>query len=207
VAYFFGKVVYFFRFSGLFPPCSWFTHAGICIQQKPIDKDTLRKLFNAARVAPSAFNMQPLKYLVVNGPALVDAVFQTTSWANYLEGKGTPALNKKSVVYIIVLADKSIRENGYAIDIGLALENLTLTAWEEGIGCCIQGSIDRDRIKTLFNIPDRYIINDAVAMGYRAEQPVLVDAQGDDIKYYKYENGTLHVPKRKLEDITFWNKV
>ncbi|MDK2902263.1 MAG: hypothetical protein PWQ93_182 [Clostridiales bacterium] len=176
-------------------------------KQDPISRDTLHKLLNAARVAPSGSNMQPLKYLVIDEPALVDAVFQTTSWANYLEGKGTPSPNEKPVVYIIVLADKEIREDGYAVDIGLALENLILTAWEEGIGCCVQGSIDRDKIKALFTIPDKYVITDAVAMGYRAEQPVLEDAQGDDIKYYKDENGVLHVPKRRLENITFWNKI
>lgn len=176
-------------------------------QQKPIPRDIMTKLLDAARVAPSASNMQPLKYLVLDQPELVDDVFKTTSWANYLEGKGTPSNAEKPVAYIIVLVDKDIRDDGFGVDIGLALENLILTAWEEGIGCCIQGSIDRDKIRADFNIPDKYIISHAVALGYRAEQPVLEEAKNDDIKYFKDENGVLHVPKRKLEDIVFWNKL
>ena len=44
-------------------------------------------------------------------------------------------------------------------------------------------------------------------MGYPLEKPVFEDIEkGSSIKYYKDDSGTLHVPKRKLEDILHFNQ-
>ena len=62
-----------------------------CIQVRtaPVAEETLRKLVNAARLAPQARNLQPLKYLVVNDAKLLDAVFACTKWAAQISD-GTP---------------------------------------------------------------------------------------------------------------------
>ena len=92
------------------------------------------------------------------------------------------------------------KKNNYELDVGAAAQNIFLTAWEEGIGTCWIGAFDKDAVREILNIDERYIINTVVALGYMAEKPVVEDEKGS-IKYYKDENGVLHVPKRKLDDI------
>lgn len=169
-------------------------------QQKKIDRDTLLKMVEAARLAPSASNMQPLKYIIIDDSSKAEQVFAHLKWAAHIAPEGTPGEGEKPVAYIIILVDKEIRGSGYEIDIGAASQNIILTALEEGIGSCLFGAIDREGLRKALNIPERYLINNVVALGYPAESPVAEEENGS-IKYYKDENGVLHVPKRKLEDI------
>lgn len=172
--------------------------------QQPIDENILLKLINAARVAPQGANLQPLKYVVINDKLLIEPLFETIAWAGYIRPNGDPQDGEKPVAYILILADSSIKKEGYDIDAGAAVQNILLTALEEGIGSCWLGAINRSKIKELLNIPDKYIIHTMVALGYPAEEPVIEDTE-DSIKYYKDENNVLHVPKRKLDDVLFFN--
>lgn len=169
-------------------------------KQTKIDSSILTKLINAARHAPSASNMQPIKYIIVDDEDKVAEVFKHLKWAGYIAPHGTPQEGEQPVAYIIVLADTRIRKSGYELDIGAAIQNILLTAEEEGIGTCWIGSVDRDAVRKLLNIEDELIINSVIALGYKAEESIAEEAE-DSIKYYKDEKGILHVPKRKLEDI------
>lgn len=169
-------------------------------KQQKIERSILEKLINAARFAPSASNMQPLKYAIVDEPSKVKSVFDCVKWAGYIAPAGNPAEGEKPVAFIVILADTEIRKAGYELDIGAAAQSIFLAAAEEGIGTCWMGAIDRDKIREILSIPQRYIIDTVVALGYAAESPVTEDEKSS-IKYYKDENGVLHVPKRKLEDI------
>lgn len=175
-------------------------------EQTPIEEDVLKKLVNAARLAPQAANLQPIKYVMVNDPELLDPIFATTKWAGYITPHGTPKPGEQPVAYAVILVDLGVRESGYDTDAGAAVENLILAAVGEGIGSCWIGSVDRDRVRELLGIPQHYIIHSVVALGYPAESPIAVDAE-ESIKYYKDETGTLHVPKRKLEEVMFLNRM
>jgi nitroreductase len=175
-------------------------------RQTSIAEDTLRKLVDAARLAPQAANLQPIKYVVVNDKGLLDPIFSTTKWAGYLAPEGTPQPGERPVAYVVVLVDREIRDSGYETDAGAAVENLILAAVGEGIGSCWIGSVDRNRVRELLDIPERYIIHTLVALGYPAESPVAIGAEGS-IRYYKDEAGTLHVPKRRLEEVMFRNRM
>ncbi|MGI6083107.1 MAG: nitroreductase family protein [Limnochordia bacterium] len=175
-------------------------------KQTPIAEDVLRKLVNAARLAPQASNLQPMKYVVVDDQELLDSVFATTKWAAYIAPEGTPKPGERPAAYVVILADLEIRGSGYDTDAGAAVENLILAGVGEGIGSCWIGSVDRDRLRELLGIPERYAIHSIVALGYPAESPVAVEAE-DCIKYYKDETGTLHVPKRRLEEVMFRNRI
>lgn len=174
-------------------------------KQEAIPKEKLKKLVDAARVAPQAANLQPLKYVIVNDEKLLEPIFKTTAWAGYIRPAADPQDGQKPVAYILILVDSEIKKEGYDVDAGAAVENLLLTATEEGLGTAWLGAIDRKKIKELLNIPDKYIIHTIVAIGYPAETPVIEDEKGNSIKYYKDGNNVLHVPKRKLEDILFFN--
>lgn len=169
-------------------------------KQEKIQRHVLEKLINAARLAPSASNLQPIKYIIVDEKQQVDAVFEHVKWAGYIAPYGDPAVDERPVAFVIMLLDTEIRKSYYDVDIGAAASNLTLAALEEGIGACWMGAIDRDAIRAMFQIPDKYVISLAIALGYPAESPVAEEENGS-IKYYKDENGVLHVPKRKLKDI------
>ena len=50
-------------------------------QKRKIPFGILRKLINAARVAPSAANLQPCEFIAVNKREIVDRIFPTLRWA------------------------------------------------------------------------------------------------------------------------------
>lgn len=169
-------------------------------KQEKIDRAMLEKLIDAARIAPSASNLQPLKYIITDSDEELDIVFENVKWAGYIAPAGNPGEGEKPVAYIIVLADTEIRKAGWERDAGAAVENILLMAAEEGIGTCWIGSINREEVRKKFNIPEKYQIDTIVALGYEGECSVAENENGS-IKYYKDENGVLHVPKRKLNDI------
>lgn len=168
--------------------------------QDRISREELEKLVNAARFAPSANNLQPLKYILVDENEIVQSVFNNVRWAGYIAPLGNPAENERPVAFIAILVDTEIRKTGYELDIGAAAQNIFLAALEDGIATCWMGAIDRDEIRKILRIPEKYILDTVIALGYPAECPVAEEEDGS-VKYYKNENGVLHVPKRKLEDI------
>ena len=176
-------------------------------QQKPVAKDILKKLVAAARVAPSASNIQPLEYLIIDDPGLLPQVFVSTAWAGTIAPRGTPPEGQRPVAYIIVLVNDTIKnEQYYKYDVGAAIENMLLTALEAGIASCWLGAIKKDALRESFSIPKHFIIDSVVALGYPDEKSVIEEAK-DSIKYWKDEQGVMHIPKRPLEKIMHFNKL
>ena len=165
-------------------------------QQKPLSWKDLEEIIEAARLAPSARNLQPLEYVVVTDEKLRKEMFSCMGFGGLIpDFKG-----KEPVAYVIVLVNKSLKGDWTSRDCGLAVENLVLAAWEKGIGSCILARIDRDRIRSLLRIPDKYEIDLVVTLGYPAEKPVIEEmSAGTD--YRRDDKGVLHVPKRRLKDI------
>ncbi len=173
-------------------------------EQTPVPTDLLEKCVNAARVAPSGGNLQPLEYIVVADPEQCQQVFPHTAWASYLDD-GTPGPGEQPVAYIFILTNTEIRANAQQ-DVGIAAANIVLVALDEGVGSCMIGSLDRDALRKVLKVPEHCQISLAIALGYPAEQPVMEEMTGDSIKYYRDEQGTLHVPKRALADVVHWNR-
>ena len=170
----------------------------------PVSYEVLEKCVNAARLAPSAANLQPLVYIVVDEEQLLDKVFDTLKWANYISPRGNPPLGERPRAYIVVLNNSNIRANGFEYDVGLAVGTIIIVALEEGLGTCCIGSIDRDKLMEILNVPSGYTITLIVALGYPNESPIEEEFEGS-IKYWKDESNILHVPKRKLGDILHRN--
>jgi nitroreductase len=168
--------------------------------QQPIGRALLEKYIDAARLAPSGANMQPLKYVIVDEPVKIKQVFENVKWSAYIAPEGDPKEGERPVAFIVIMADTEIKKAGYELDAGAAAQSIFLTAWEDGVGTCWMGAIDRDKIKEVLKIPDRYVINTVIALGYMAEHPVAEDMK-DSVKYYKDPSGVLHVPKRTLKDV------
>ena len=170
----------------------------------PVPYKILDKCVDAARLAPSAANLQPLEYIVVEEEQLLDTVFDTLKWANYISPRGNPPPRERPRAYIVVLNNSSVRADGFEYDVGLAVGSILLVALEEGLGTCCIGSIDRAKLLEILNVPDHYTIALVVALGYPNESPIADEFSGS-IKYWKDESNVLHVPKRKLGDILHRN--
>ena len=171
---------------------------------EPVSKEILEKLVNAARLAPTASNLQPLEFIVVDKDELRKDLFPCLKWARYIVPEGNPKQGHEPVAYIIVLVNLEVRGEGYEWDVGAAAENMILTALEEGIGSCWLHSIERKNIKEIFKIPENYKIDSVIALGYPDETP-MVEELDKSLEYWKDKQECLHVPKRKLEDIVHFN--
>lgn len=174
-------------------------------KQKAISFKILEKLVDAARLAPSAANLQPCEFIIVNDKEKCQAVFLCTRWAGYLKEQGAPTQGVKPTAYIVILINKEKPQHALSTaDAAAAIENILLAATEEKLGSCWIGSLDKDKLKQILNIPDNCIIDSVVALGYPAEKSYAEDLVSD-IKYWKDTKGNMHVPKRKLKDILHIN--
>jgi nitroreductase len=171
---------------------------------KTVPEQVLLKCVDAARLSPSGANMQPLSYIIVNDQKLLKKVFSTLSWAGYLPDY-QPSEEEMPRAYIIILLNKEISRTPNH-DAGIAAMSISMVAYDEGLGSCILGAVDREKLREILNVPEDLAIALVVALGYSAENPVVETVNDGDIKYWLDENGVLHVPKRDLKNIVRWNK-
>ncbi len=174
-------------------------------QPRPIERALLERLVDAGRLAPSAANMQPLEFYVVDDPALRAKVFPCLKWAAYIQPEGNPKAGQEPMAYVFVLVNTKIREKMAEYDVGAAMENICLSALSEGVGSCWLISIDRPKIAEALGIPEGYRIDSVVALGYPAETSTVEEFK-DSQRYWKDEAGGFHVPKRKRADVMHVNK-
>lgn len=170
-------------------------------QSETISIETLRDLIDLCRMSPSAANRQPLKYYLSTEAGENASIFPYTRWAGYLENWPGPAEGERPSAYILILGDKAISDN-FHCDHGIVAQSILLGAVERGLGGCIIGSIDRSGLRKELGIPERFEILLIVALGKPIEKVVLEPLPADgDIRYYRDQEGTHHVPKRSLDDL------
>jgi nitroreductase len=167
----------------------------------PIARETLVELVGLARCTASAANRQPLKYILSADPKTNELIFPCLAWAAYLKGWDGPAPGERPAAYIIVLIDEQITQNWWCDD-GIAAQTILLGAVEQGLGGCMIGSINKEKLRQELQIPAHLMIRLVLALGRPAEQVVIEDLEpGGDIRYWRDANGVHHVPKRLLGEI------
>ena len=169
-------------------------------QSVRVSMELLREMVEAARISGSARNMQPLKYMLFNDPEDCQRIFPTLAWAGYLKDWPGPVEGERPTAYIVQLGDLELTDDWWCDD-GIAAQSMLLTAVEQGFGGCIIGSVQREKLRSLLEIPERYNIIQVLALGLPAEKVVIEEVTDDDIKYWRDENGVHHVPKRGLEEL------
>ncbi len=171
-------------------------------EQKEISREILEEILQAARLASSAANRQPLSYIVVRDREKVEQVFAHTRWAGALPPEvGQPREGEKPVLFIGVVENLDINQD-CDTDAGLAISNMTLAAWNHGVGSCMIGACNKVALSELFGLTDRQKLHTVVAFGYPSHVSHLVDMEDPDaFKYYLDEKKDYVVPKRKLEDV------
>jgi nitroreductase len=170
-------------------------------QDVSIDLETLRQLVDLARLSASGGNHQPLKYILSCNPEKNALIFPNLGWAAYLKKWPGPSEGERPSAYIIILGDKDIRES-FSCDHGIAAQSILLGATEAGLGGCIIATIRKERLRQALEISDRYEILLVIALG-KPKERVEIEAVGPDgdIKYWRDDEGTHHVPKRSLDEI------
>jgi nitroreductase len=145
--------------------------SGRAFSSREVSKQDLHRIFEAARWAPSSNNEQPWRYVVgVRGTSTHDKISESLmgfnqSWA------------PKAPVLIVGLA-KSKMGNGspnmFAFhDLGAASAFLVLQATALGIMSHQMGGVDREKARTLLEIPEDYQIGAAIALGYQDDPDTL----------------------------------
>jgi nitroreductase len=169
-------------------------------EDESIDMATLRYLVDLARLGGSARNVQPLKYLLVNAPAVKAKIFPHLGWAGYLKEWPGPQEGERPAAYIICLLDTRL-SNEAACDLGIATQNLLLGAAEKGLGGCRIASISPG-LRHVFGLDDHMQVLLVVALGKPVESVVLDEQEpGGAVVYWRDADQLHHVPKRPLQDI------
>ena len=166
-----------------------------------IPKETLVELVGLARCTASAANLQPLKYILSTDPETNACIFDCLAWAAYLKDWPGPAPGERPSAYIVMLVDQNITENWWCDD-GIAIQTMLLGAVHRGLGGCMLGAIDREKLRGELKIPEKLQIRLVLALGKPAEKCVLDDAEpGGSIRYWRDSDDVHHVPKRTLDEL------
>ena len=173
-------------------------------QQKNVPAAELRHLIDMARFASCGSNKQRLRYIIMQTPELVKAVFETTRWAGLVAPRRTPVWGKDAPLSFIAVTAPAEANHIIHADAGAAIQTIQLAAWERGIGCCWFASFDPLKVARLVDLPaDRQVLY-LIAAGFPAESPVTEEAVNGEVAYYLDENDTLHLPKLPAEEIISW---
>ena len=136
-----------------------------------VPKETIEKLIDAARWAPSAGNIQPWEFIIVRNPEIKRKLAEAALNQTFIE---------EAPVVIVVCADCERSSRGYGSrgatlyciqDTAAAIQNIHLAATALGLGTCWIGAFREEPVKKLLKIPDGVRPVAIIPVGYPAEQP------------------------------------
>lgn len=161
-------------------------------KSRPVEPEKLERILEAARLAPSACNAQPWKFVVVTDPELAIKVGKASA------GLGMNKFAKDAPVHILIVEESmnvtsllgsKIKDKYFPlVDIGIAASHITLAAEAEGLGSCILGWFDEKRIKELVGIPQRKRLLLDITIGYslKPKKQKVRKTKEKVISYNKY---------------------
>lgn len=136
---------------------------------KPVAREHILKCLEAARLAPSACNSQPWKFVVVDDRAKLAVMSEAAI------GLGMNKFTVQVPVLVAVVqepmnlsakAGALAKDKDYSMmDLGMAVEHFCLQAAELGLGTCIMGWFDEKRIKKLLGVPRSRRIQLLISLG------------------------------------------
>ena len=135
---------------------------------KPVEKEKMDRILEAARLAPTAKNLQDWRLLIVEEGALRDQLVEAASpHQQFL--KTAPIL-----LAACALNPHYVMRCGQAanpIDLAIVLDHITLQAVREGLGTCWIGSFDEHEAKRVLGIPEEVRIVQLMSLGYYEKEP------------------------------------
>jgi nitroreductase len=147
----------------------------------PVPVEKLKKVLEAARLAPSAGNAQPWHFIIVMAPDKRKKIARGCRFGRFLA---------ESPVVIVGCGDQKASPRWHAIDTCIAMENLVLAATGEGLGTCWIGTFNEKEIREMLKIPSHLKVVALLALGYSRETLDILGKVAHLIR-----------PKKKLEKI------
>ena len=139
---------------------------------KQVEKNKIELCIEAARLAPSACNSQPWKYIVVEEPILKNKVAKETFSAVapfnkfVLQAPVIIAVVMEKPSFLSQFGGRIKNKDFYLIDIGITAEHFCLQAAELGLGSCMLGWFNEKNIIKLLKIPAKKRIGLLITLGY-----------------------------------------
>jgi len=136
---------------------------------KDVPEETLFSLFEAARWAPSALNLQPWRFIVARTKEDLETFHSFILPGNLAWCRNAPAL--------AVLASMTTSDRGdnraHAFDAGTAWGYLALEATRKGLITHAMGGFDREKARAALGVPDDVELHVVIAIGYQGEKEAL----------------------------------
>jgi nitroreductase len=166
------------------------------MKSDPIDDETLRKVLEAARWAPSWKNTQCWRFIVIRDNNIKSAVAGCMISGKSGENPSTNAI-KQAPVLIVACAElgKSGLNAGdfatdkgdwYMYDVALAMQNLTLEAYSLGLGTVHLGLFNAQKVAKILAVPDGFCVVAMTPLGYPDESPRTVARKNlSEIVFYE----------------------
>jgi nitroreductase len=134
---------------------------------EPVPEEKLKKVLEAARLAPSAHNEQEWKFVVVKN---VEKRKKLAEAALNQDFVGEAPV----VIVAVALEPEEVMSSGapnYALDLAIAVDHMTLQAAEEGLGTCWVGALNQEKVKKVLNIPEECKVVVLMPLGFPADKP------------------------------------
>ncbi len=130
---------------------------------RPLEPDHLDRILNAGRRASSSKNTQRRAFVVVTERERLRALSAVGPYAGHVAGAGAAVA--------LVTPDPRGREEPLSVmwDLGLASQNMILTAWALGIGSCPATVYDDALARELLGYPDGQACAFILSFGYPAD--------------------------------------
>lgn len=143
-------------------------------RDKPVDREQLIALLEAARWAPSCRGEQPWRYIVW------DRFADEAAWSRAFEclSEGNRPWVRNAPILLLATAYRFFEHDGSPnrwaqYDAGAASENLCLQAVALGLMAHQMGGFDAEKVRAAFQIPDEFECMAMIAVGYPAEPEIL----------------------------------
>ncbi len=144
---------------------------------RPVERALVQECLEAARLAPSAENAQPWRFVVVDDPEVKERLAKAAFSGVYRPTR----FAAKAPVLIAVLAKPDIIANRlgkaiqgtkyYLIDCGIACQQFVLRATELGLGVCYVGWYSKRGVRRVLQVPRSHDIVVLLSVGYPEGKP------------------------------------
>ena len=136
-------------------------------EDRPVEAEKLERVLEAARLAPSAKNLQEWRFVVVQDAETRQRLIEAAN--------GQSFVGQAPVVIAACAVDADhVMPCGlpsFSIDVAIALEHVALQATAEGLGTCWIGAFDEAKVKKVLDIPGNVRVVDLMPLGYPADEP------------------------------------
>jgi len=129
---------------------------------KPIPDEKLEIIREAGRLAPSAGNRQPWRFVVVKDPERKKNLAKAADNQMFIANAG---------VIIVALGDPEASPRWFKQDPMIAVEHMILAATALGYGSCWIGAFNEDRVKRILKIPEELAVIALLPIGFSDESP------------------------------------